>query len=138
MRGNTPPETGSVFIILPRNERLDLVDVGFPHARKFSDFHDPVALEFFGCGLVVHVGQRQAVGIPLAAQKCHNRGLSDTLRSVQNENVVKLDAGFPHSCNSGTERLSGNRPYIGIIRRSKIINEQGVQTRDFIPRRQTV
>ena len=60
-------KAGSVFIVLPGDERLDLVDVRFAHTGQFANLHDPESLQFFRSRFVVHVGYGEAVRVPFAA-----------------------------------------------------------------------
>ena len=55
MGGHPPAETRPILVIYSGNKSLYFVEVGFLHSGKLTNFENPVALQLFGGGLVVHI-----------------------------------------------------------------------------------
>ena len=55
MRRGAFAEGGAVDVILPGQEGAERLDLRLAKSRKFADFQNPVALQFFSGGLVLGV-----------------------------------------------------------------------------------
>ena len=95
-------------------------------------------MELFGCGLVVHVGEGQAVAEPFHSKIGDKSRLADTLRTIQHGHIIELYARLVYPLISGAEGFPRHGSDIGIVRCSQIINKERIYTGDAVPRRQSV
>ena len=123
----------AVFIVSAGDEGFYNFHIHLLDTVQLRQFQDPVALELFRSGLVLHIGDGQRVGEPILTQNCEQRGLAHALLTIEDEDGVKLDAGAVDSSDGCHQRFAGNCPDIGCIFCTQIVDQQGVQTRNTIP-----
>ena len=136
MGRHATPETGAVLVILPGDERLHLVDIRFLHSGQFTDLQNPVPLELFRRRFVVHVRKGKAVRKPLHAKVGDEGTLADALVAVQDDDIIKLDAGLINPRVGGTQDFPCNRPNVLVVLCSKIVDQHRVHPADTVPLRQ--
>ena len=134
MRRHPPPEGSTVLIVLPGYKGFHFIDVRLLHARQLTDLQNPVTLQLFSGGLVIHIGKGQAVGEPFHAQLRDQRALADTLVAVQDNHVVVFDAGIENPVIGRAQRLACHRPDIRIILCAKVVNQEGIHPVHTVPR----
>ena len=129
-------KAGAVLVVLAGDEGFHLVDIGLLHTRQLTNLQDPVPLQLLRCGLVVHVGKIQAVGVPVHAQLGYEGAFANALVPVEHQHGVIFDAGGVDPHIGGAQSFSRDRPHILVVLRPKVVDEQGIQTLHAIPGRQ--
>ena len=138
MRSHPASEGSAVLIILTGDERLDLVDVRLFHTGKLADLKNPVALQFFRSGLVIHIRERKAVRIPLAAELGDEGGFPDALIAIEHEDMIEFHARILNPGHGGTQSFTRDRTGVRVILRTEVIDQDGFSTGGSVPRRKTV
>ena len=121
------------LVILSGDERLDGFYIHLFQPRQLAQFQNPVALQFFRRGLILHIADGQAVGEPLAAQLGKKGAFAHALRPVQHYHAVELDPRLIDARHGGDHHLSGNGADVQRIRAAQIIDEQRVHPGHAVP-----
>ena len=121
------------LIVLSGDERLDRFHVHLFQPRQLAQFQNPVALQLFRCGLILHIADGQAVGEPLAAQPGEERAFAHALRPVQHHHTVELDPRFIDARHCSDHHLSGDGADVQRIRAAQIIDKQRIHPGHAVP-----
>ena len=129
-------KTGPVLVVLSGNKCFHLIQICLLHSCQFTDFMDPIALEFFGRCFVIHIGKVQTVGIPTLSKTCNQCTFADSLGSIQNQHEIEFDSGLIDSTIRCTERFSGDCPNVRIVFCTEIIDQERFNPCLSVPWRQ--
>ena len=121
------------LIVRPGDKGLHGLHIHFLDAGQFSQFQNPVALQLLRSRLILHIRDGETVGVPLPPQQGEEGGLAHALGAVKHKDGVELDTGFIHTGDRSGECLSGDRPDIRGIIRTKVVDEQGIQPLGAVP-----
>ena len=121
------------FIIGSGNKGFHGLHIHLLDPSQLSQFQNPISLQLLCSRLVFHIGNGEAVRIPLLSQQGKQGGFSNSLRAVQHKDGIELDPRFIHSGDRSGKGFPGNRTDVGCIFRTQIIDQEGIQPLCSIP-----
>ena len=122
-----------IDVLLSADEALHTFDVRFSHSGHLCNLKSPISLQLLGAGLVSHIQHRERIREKSFEQSSKECALSDSLRTIEHQHIVKLDARMIDPRDGRKEHLPDRFSVENRVISSKIVHQEPLNSFLAIP-----
>ena len=126
----------TIDVLLSADEALHTFDVRFSHSGHLCNLKSPISLQLLRAGLVSHIQHRERIREKSFEQSSKECALSDSLRTIEHQHIVELDARMINSRDGRKEHLPDRFSVEDRILSAQIVHQELLNSFLAIPLRE--